>query len=190
MCSKVIMDPGFEGYDSELKALALLPIPGAFLSICGSATIVFIACRTGHEKGWTTYNRLLFGMSVSDIVFSGHLAVSNFLRPSETSYRPSAIGNDATCSFSGFLLQLTHSAPYYNACLSYYFLLATRFRYSKSRMARLVEPWTHLISIGFPLITSTVGLILGAYSEPVLGPGCWVNEVRLLVVWIGLFRQN
>lgn len=166
-----------ENADARYKTIALLPIPSACLSIFGSWTIIQMAFRIARSKGWTTYNRLLVAMSLCDILVSSHLAFAAFLKPQETSHQPWAVGNDVTCSFSGFMFQFTQASSFiYNTSLSFYFVLSTRARVNKSEMARRYEPWMHLMAIVFPLITSITGLILDVYSEPVLGMSCWVND--------------
>lgn len=183
-------NPHSSNHDAQYKAIALLPIPSAILSVFGSLAIIHMAwqkCGGGRKKNdgggtrqqgakWTPYNRLLVGMSATDVLFSLHLAVSNFMRPSETSPRVWAFGNAATCAASGYLAQLLHATSFYSAALSFYFVLATRYGMKQEVIARRVEPWMHIISIGFPLITSTVGAIVGVYSEPIIGLGCWVYD--------------
>jgi hypothetical protein len=67
-----------------------------------------------------------------------------------------------------------HTGTLYNACLSYYFLFTARFRMKNEQISRRIEPAMHVFSVGFPLITGVIGLVLGVYAEPVAGMGCWV----------------
>ena len=129
-----------------------------------------------QRSRWTPYTRLLLGMSISDILLSLHYAIGNFLRPSETSHRAWAYGNDASCSASGFIGQLAISAILYNGMLSIYFLLTARFRWSNRKISKTVEPLMHIVAIGFPLLTASVGAIMGFFAEPELGLGCAVNS--------------
>lgn len=162
--------------DTQEKILALLPIPTALLSIFGSVTIIIMAFRSRSRRHWTPYTRLLLGMSVSDIYFSFHISISTFLRPRETSPRVWAFGNDTSCSIDGFLGQLAYSAILYNGMLSYYFLFAARFGLNNKTISKYIEPSMHVLSIGFPLVTASVGLVMGVYAEPTMGMGCWVND--------------
>jgi hypothetical protein len=43
-------------------------------------------------------------------------------------------------------------------------------------IATWIEPLMHIVSIGYPLVTATVGAVLGVFSEPELGLGCVVND--------------
>jgi hypothetical protein len=132
-------------------------------------------CRARKSRRWKPNNRLLLGMSICDIILSLQLALGNFMRPEDTSNRVWAYGNDATCTASGFFGQLSLSAIIYNGMLSFYFLLA-RFHLSNKEIATWIEPLMHMVSIGYPLVTASVGAVLGFFSEPELGLGCVVND--------------
>jgi len=74
----------------------------------------------------------------------------------------------------GFLNQLSYGTLLYNGSLSLYFLLTTRYGYSKEYIAKKIEPWIHIVGHGFAAITSIVALALDAYDEMTSGTGCWV----------------
>ncbi|CAJ1952216.1 unnamed protein product [Cylindrotheca closterium] len=161
--------------DAQEKALALLPLPSVVLSIIGSSVIIYVAINSRREQKWTPYTRLLIMMSAADILFSSTIGVGGFLRPSETSPRAWAFGSSATCSAIGFLNQIATSAVLYNAMLSCYFLLTARFNFRNSYIAKNVEPWMHFVSIGYPLLTATIGAAAGEYGEmTVNGLVCWL----------------
>ena len=172
----------FEYYDHELssltdqqeKAITILPLITGLISIIGSTTIIMMAYQTRRARKWSTYTRLLVVMSLWDIVFSGSFAMTAFLLPAESSQRVWAFGTDKTCSAMGFLLQLSSSGIFYNGMLSFYFLLAAKFGITKRIMGRYIEPIMHIVSIGYPLITSSIGLEWGVYHETELGQTCWV----------------
>lgn len=149
--------------DAQEKVLAILPIPSAILSIFGSATILYMCCRTRNERKWTTYTRLLIGLSICDILSSLTLGVAAFLRPRDN-LRVWTFGNEATCSAIGFLTQFSYSGLFYNAMLSFYFLLSARFRIKNERIAKRIEPFMHFLSLLFPLVTASVGAEMGVYS--------------------------
>ena len=161
--------------DGRYKALILLAIPSAVLSIAGSTAIIYMVCSKKTRR-WTPYTRLLLCMSICDIILSVHLAMGSFMRPEATSNRPWAVGNEATCAFSGWVGQLSLSANLYNAALSFYFLFSARFRMKDGTIARWVEPFMHTVAIGYPLATATIGAFFGFFSEPELGLGCGVND--------------
>lgn len=155
-------------------ALAFLPIPSAILSIIGSSIIIYMSVSTRRSRRWTPYTRLLLCLSSYDIVGSITLGMAAFLRDKDTSPRPFSFGSSGTCSMVGFFNQLSYGTILYNGMLSFYFLLTARFGHSNAYIARVVEPWMHIISNGFPTITSVVALAIGAYGEMTHANGCWV----------------
>lgn len=161
--------------DAQEKALALLPLPSVVLSIIGSSVIIYVAINSRSEQKWTPYTRLLIMMSATNALFSSTIGIGGFLRPRETSPRTWAFGTAATCSAVGFLNQIATSAVLYNAMLSCYFLLTARFNFRNSFIAKTVEPWMHLIAIGYPILTATVGAAAGEFGEMTLnGLVCWL----------------
>ncbi|CAJ1960326.1 unnamed protein product [Cylindrotheca closterium] len=159
---------------AQEMALAILPIPSAILSIIGSSIIIYMSVSTRRKRKWTPYTRLLLGLSFYDIVASITLGMATFLRDKDTSPRPLSFGSSGTCSMVGFFNQLSYGTICYNGMLSFYFLLTARFGRSNAYVARVVEPWMHLVSNGFAIITSVVALAIGAYGEMAHGNGCWV----------------
>lgn len=163
------------------QILSIVPIPAALLSIFGSVSIILMNCRNRRKSRnhnyWTPYNRLLIAMSSCDIIYSATLAISVFLLPQETSRRLYAGGNDASCSAIGFLIQFSNSTILYNIMMSFYFLFLARFGMKNDTIARFIEPVMHILSLGYPLVTGIVGLVMGVYSEPELSLNyCWVNN--------------
>lgn len=159
--------------DSQEKVLSSLFVASAFLSIVGSATIVRKVLR--NRSIASPYDRLLLGLSVSDIIASSTYAMWPFLLPKESSKRIWAIGNDATCNLLGFLTQLSFAATMYNGVLSYYYLLTIRFGWKQQRLAR-IEKWMHFCAICFPLVTASLGAAFGVFHELDVGFGCWTNN--------------
>lgn len=159
--------------ESQEKLLSLLPVVPTMLSMFGSSAIINHVAR--DPKG-SPYKRILFGLSVADIILSVVQCLQPFAMPKETSYRVWAIGNSKTCSAAGALTQLGFAAMWYNGMLSLYYLLTVRFGVTEAFFAKRVEPFVHFLSISYPLITSIYGLVLGVYNELDLGMGCWVSS--------------
>jgi len=159
--------------DNQEKALSLLPLLPSVLSVSASCIIIISVVGDSHKS---PYKRILLALSVSDILSSVTIALQAFLVPRETSYRVWAIGNDASCCAVGALLQLGFSAFWYNCMLSFYYLLTVRFGIRDESIEARIEPWMHLVSIGYPLTTSISGVIMGVYNELDVGLGCWVSD--------------
>ncbi|CAJ1941041.1 unnamed protein product [Cylindrotheca closterium] len=97
-----------------------------------------------------------------------------FLRPRETSRRIWAFGNDATCNFSAFISQTTTAGIWYQGMLSIYFLLTTRYGMKNITIAKRIEPFMHIVAIGYPLCTAIAGAAMGIYGERAGGASCYV----------------
>lgn len=161
--------------DAQEQLLSGLTLLSAFLSILGSSTIIFKICQTLRTS--KPYERLLLGLSITDIIASSSYALSPFLVPSATSQRVWAVGNDATCTFLGWWTQLGFSAVWYNTLLSCYYLLTVRFKVSRQHFAKKWEPYFHSFTALYFLTTATVGASLDWYQEFNISQGCWVGEI-------------
>jgi hypothetical protein len=159
--------------DTQQKVLILLPFFSGTLSIVSSSTILYLVCKSGFG---TCYKRILFGLSVSDILISCTLIIQPFLLPAATSTRLWAAGNDSTCTLLGTMSQLSLSAMLYTGVLAFYFLLTIRFGVTEKALARHYEPWMHAMAIGLPLLTAITGASMHLYHEVYFWTGCWVVD--------------
>lgn len=159
--------------DAQEKVLALLPILPALLSAWGSANIIYMVFTS---RKTSPYRRILLGLSCCDLASSLACPWQAFLVPAATSQRVWAIGTQATCSAMGFLQQLFFSNVWYNGMLSIYFLVTVKFGVRESVVARKLEPWMHVASLGYPLITASIGAGMGIYDEFNVGMGCWITN--------------
>jgi hypothetical protein len=165
--------------DSQEITLILLQMFSATLSLIGSSVIVFKILRSLHRKQPSTpYDRIILGLSMCDIVASCTYAVSPFLLPKDTSNRIWAFGNETSCTWLGFLAQLSlFWAIWYNCILSFYYLLTVRFRVKREVFTKKYELWMHLTGAIFFPLTSLIGLVGNWYSEMRYNMLCWVGEV-------------
>ena len=131
----------------------------------------------------SSYHRILFGLSCSDLLMSVVISLQPFLGHSDNperftlnSTRIWAIGNGATCSVLGFWQHISSMNVWYNGMLSVYFLLSVKFGIRQRDLSRHYEPYMHLISIGIPLVTASIGAGLGIYDEQSVGIGCYISN--------------
>lgn len=159
------------------QMLAILPIPGAILSIVGSSLIIYIALfntKINDKNGRTSpYIRLLLGLSVCEIIYSITAALAQYLRPREDAshyynyYYSSdwSFGTEASCNAIDFFNQFSLSTRLYYGMISFYFLLSVRF--GIACIARSLEWTMHGIALGLPLISATIGAIIGLFNVTV-----------------------
>jgi len=160
--------------DSQQISVIIPSIVACSLSTLGSGSIIHLTLK---QKLRGTYQRLLLCMSCFDIVHNICYALQPFLVPESSGGRIWSFGNARTCSALGFFAQFGITIiSFYNVMLNLNFLLVVRYGMNDTKMKKLAEPVMHLFSISYPLITASVGLGIGLYSELQLGFGCWIGE--------------
>lgn len=159
--------------ETQMKVISILPIISGIISIIASSVIIF---RVYQSQFNNPYKRLLFVMSIIDIMASVNFALQPFLLPKETSSYVWAIGNHHTCTLSAALLQLSLIGVLYYTSLSFYFLAIVQFGMKPHNFRKKIEPLVHLICLGFPFATMIYGVIVNAYGETQLGPFCYVAK--------------
>ena len=127
----------------------------ASLSIGGSIAIIVMLLRSNKKLG-STYRRLLFGMSVMDVIFSTAVLMGPFPSPKDTPDSWSPIGNDLTCTLQGLAIYVGHvGLSSYNLCLCLYFTLSIVKNVRKTRMLKF-EVWFHVLPLLWIASTSVV----------------------------------
>ena len=107
----------------------------AFLSILGSSAIVYANISNWRERlRFSTYHRILFAMSVIDIMQSGAQMLTTIPMPKDKPGVWGNFGNTATCEAQRFFVQLGITMPLYTVCLTIYYFLAVRFGYDEAHL--------------------------------------------------------
>lgn len=174
--------------DNQDKFMSFCMVVSGLLSMFGSTTIVY---RVLRKKGRSTpFDRIMLGLSSFDIIGSFSFVLTPFALPAATSPRVWASGNDASCSFLGYLSQLSIGASWYSCLLSFYFLATLRLRISNDDFEVKFEPYIHGLSIFYYIFTATIGVPFNLYSEVELGLGCWITNTIPLDCTEGLNCQG
>ncbi len=98
------------------------------------------------------YHRIIFSMSMSDILQSTALLVGPFAFPSDVPQGIWAIGNTASCKADGFIFNLgSFSAPMYVLLFCYYCLCKVKFKMTDVEFSRRVEWKAHMLILAFCL---------------------------------------
>ncbi|CAB9502046.1 expressed unknown protein [Seminavis robusta] len=180
---------------AQQTALAVIPKISSLLSLCGS-TWIFIevlwgclpnnqqrpsrrnirACDEGKLKREHPYHRLLFAMSVYDILESIWNFGSTWPLPTDT---PSAagsfwqpVGSTQSCTAQGFFLQLAVAIPIYNCCLSLYYLLVINYRFTDTHIGKWIEPSMHAVAFVWGFGTALAASVMGYMNNANLW--CWI----------------
>jgi hypothetical protein len=160
----------------QIILLRCLTPPSALFSIVGSLLICqkLVARWTKSRSDRSNqemvcYERLMLGLSISDLLISMRLIVSSLvLLPYD---EPSH-----ACTAEGFLVTFGFSGPFYNAAISLFFLITICSRQKETRISWWTESTLHIIAIGFPLGSAIVGLSLRLFNPAASGLHCWAME--------------
>ena len=115
--SDVVVKATTDLTDAQELLVAVLIIPTAILSICGSALIIRDVSKRRKKAGC---DRILLCLSAYDIVFSLTCIAQKWLRPPDYNNRITAFGNHGTCQALGFFTQVSSSNYYYSGMLAFY----------------------------------------------------------------------
>ena len=117
---------------------------GASLSLFSSSTIVYMI-RHAPRGLKSSYSRIIFGLSVGDIIQSAASVIAVFGAPSNTPLAPLAIGTTLTCDLAGYAIILGILLTiFYLNFLIYYFWRRVKFRVTPTNFANKEELYIHL----------------------------------------------
>jgi hypothetical protein len=159
---------------SEEIAVAAATMIGASLSFIGSMCIIWnILWRRKYQQD--TYHRLLLGICSLNALGAIGWLMAPFAPPKDSSPRALSIGNTASCTSQGFLIQTGVGFMIYNACLSIYYVLMIRYNVSKKRMIWR-EKIMHAMSLLWGIGAAIIPVPLDIFNELGLGSGCWIHQ--------------
>ena len=165
--------------ETQLKAVAIVPKFASFPSILGALFILQNVWRSPKRRS-RVYHRILFGMSLHDVLYSIKAFVSTWPIPSDTPETVvyGALGTQETCVVAGFFGQgAALTSIFYNASLTVFFLLVVKYGYKEHVIRRKVELWLHVIPLLVGWGTAVAGLPLQLYNA--FGWTCWINSYPL-----------
>jgi hypothetical protein len=138
---------------NQINTLGVIRHTTGSVSTIASTCLIVHILRSHHGLS-TTYHRLLFGLSIADIMSSFAQALGSIMVPKEMHYFiPYAQGNTATCTAQGFLIGVGGTiAAMYNCSICFYYLSIIRYNKKDEYIRNKLEPWFHGISIVFPLV--------------------------------------
>ncbi len=132
--------------------VALVPRITGGTSVTASATLIYLIMRS-DAKLFTVYHRIMFGMSIFDILGSTAIGLSSLPMPRTMVVRdPNDImlrlGNDQTCQAQGFFFTFGIVGMFaYNGTLCIYYACVLAFRMKEQRIIKRVEPLLHLTPV-------------------------------------------
>mmetsp|Transcript_13956 Transcript_13956/g.15524 ORF Transcript_13956/g.15524 Transcript_13956/m.15524 type:complete len:481 (+) Transcript_13956:139-1581(+) len=129
-------------------------IGGATSTIASIALIVHILRTEEGVCSPKAYHRLIFGLSVADVLSSLWFSLGPTMLPNDINYIVKyAIGNETTCSLQGFFIHFGSAAALlYNCSLCFYYLAIIKYNKNNEYIQKKLEPWFHAVSILIPFI--------------------------------------
>lgn len=156
----------------ERDYAAIVPRFSGGLSAISSASIIYVILRS--EKGLSSiYHRIMFGMSIADILGSTAMALTSLPMPS---YMPKEIefgyhwagtrlGNTYTCNTQGFFASFgTVVMFFYTATLCIFYACSIAFKMRERNIRKYVEPIIHALPVLVGLSYAVPPLILEMYN--------------------------
>ena len=141
----------------------------SFLSAIGTAMIIFQVARHKENRS-KTQQRLILGMSCIDFSISTVWLFTNLFLPRSKVHLWS-IGNHASCSVQGFIVQLLLTSILYNASLALYYLMVIRLRFPQWKVMK-IEPYMHALPLILGIGTAVTALVLNMYNPA--DWDCWI----------------
>ena len=146
-------------------------ITAASISFTASLAVVISVGAAGLKIG--PYKRFIFIISVADILQSFALMVGPFAPPASTPQAFWSIGNQATCSASGFMFCFGATWFILNiAFLCFYYLCKIKQRMTDDMFSAKFEWKIHAFTITITLLGSLAGIGLGAINSAASGTFC------------------
>ena len=140
---------------------------------CFASTLIAIVILRSDNGLKTPYSRIIFGLSIADIIQSTSLIISPFAAPSDTLDAPWAKGTIGTCEAAGFFLYIGAAAvPFYTLFLSYYFLKRVKDKITPQEFARKYEFKIHALIWLFPIIGGSIALARKDFNPALHGGIC------------------
>lgn len=157
--------------EAQLLALVLVPVFTAALSLCGNGLII-LDVLYDRQKRRSVYHRIMLVFSCFSMMNSFSMVITTLPVPSDTEVLW-ALGNEASCDFQAFIMQMGGSACFvYNATLTIYFVQVIRFQ-RKEALLKKWEVFYHIPAILMGVGTSTAALVMGWLGFADLW--CWIG---------------
>jgi len=143
-------------------AEAIIPWTTGPISVISSTTIIIMILRSKKALS-IPYHRILFGLSIADIVASAAISAGSLPAPKDTLHLRYAFGYQSTCDAQGFVfLAGAVAEPLYLSSLQLYYLCAIKYGMKAEDIQRKVEKFLHGIPILYGMTAAITLLVTGS----------------------------
>eukprot|EP00979_Chaetoceros_neogracilis_P002575 scaffold435_cov275-Chaetoceros_neogracile.AAC.27 len=130
------------------------------LSVLSSLILILIIHRSRVGLS-TIYHRIMYCMSLADIMSSLAMALGSLLMPKDmiyTQFESAVYGNTTTCTAQGIGFLLGANLVFaYNTALCVYYLCSIRYKMTEASIRKRVEPFFHICAV-FGSVSITIYL--------------------------------
>lgn len=148
-------------YEEQAQFVNYFYTASGVLSLVGSLVIIYILMQSNRQLH-TSYRRLVFGMSLFDVISSAFFSICFIPRRTVLA-----------CNIQGFLFHVgVTTTPMYNASLCIYYLASIYFEKNDQWIKKRLEPFLHGIPIIWNLLATVFLLRSGSINET--GVLCWI----------------
>ncbi len=157
----------------EFITLYICSICTGSLSLLSSGTIT-IMIMISKDRLTCPFRRLIFGLSVADVIQSAAMIAGPFSLPKHQQGALWSNGSEFTCELQGFALHTGFAGvPMYVLSLSAYYLCAVRYNIKDRVFSKKVEPYLHAVSIIWTLGGGVACWSCGVFNMMASGNVCW-----------------
>jgi len=141
------------------------------ISILSSIILMLIIHRSRIGLS-TIYHRIMYCMSLADIMTSVAIALASAPMPKDmiyTQFKSGVYGNEATCTAQGIAFFLGSNIMFtYNSNLCVYYVCSIRYKMTEARIRKRVEPFLHVFAVLCALPNTII-----AYFFKFFNPSPW-----------------
>ena len=150
----------------------------SFLSSTAMATcIMAVWMREGKS---TPHSRIIFGLSVADMIQSFSITIGPFTAPKDTPQALWAVGNTRSCEIQGFFLSASAVAiPMYVFLLIVYYLKRAKYGMSRKAFTKKIERAGHAFILLWNIVGNLYALFNGYINATRFGTTCKIRSYPL-----------
>mmetsp|Transcript_11751 Transcript_11751/g.17836 ORF Transcript_11751/g.17836 Transcript_11751/m.17836 type:complete len:537 (+) Transcript_11751:103-1713(+) len=158
-------------YYRSSQAAVVFRLTCGLSAIC-SFLIIYLVLKSSTRLS-SIYHRIMFGMSICQIITSFPRALTTLPMPAPGDYwtdiiniQGTRLGNTFTCTLQGFFIRFgdISAGSYFLVGLTFYYTCAIGFEMNIETLAKFVEPLIHSFCILWGLHSSLITLFVGGYN--------------------------
>lgn len=150
-------------FQDQLQIVKTIQSVTGALSVIGSSTILYLLLGSKNKLS-SPYRRIIFGMSICDVIGSFAFSLSYVPRTSQ-----------AVCDAQGFFIHFGISAtPIYNLSLCIYYVLTICYEKKEDWIRKRMEPFLHGLPILWSLGAAIYLVSTKHFNEN--GANCWIAD--------------